>query len=64
MGIVKKKERERMSNIILKDIWERLIELSERAMDDNLNGAYRFAFEIGLRADIEDSLKKLKQETV
>lgn len=63
MGIVKKKERERMAHIIYCDIVDRLQELAVRAEKKNLNDAYFLAFQIGLEADIEESLKKLKQET-
>ncbi len=52
-----------MAYIISKDIWGRIVELSERARDHNLNSAYELAFQIGLESDIEDSLKKLKQGT-
>lgn len=63
MGIVKKKERERMAHIITKDIWHRIVEISERSANHNLNPAYELAFQIGLQGDIADSLRKLKQDS-
>lgn len=63
MGIVKIKERERMSYIIYCDIVDRLEELAIRAENGSLNDAYFLAFQIGLQSDIEDSLKKLKQDS-
>lgn len=58
--MIKKKERERMSNIIYKDLVHRLRELAMRAEKKDLNEAYFLAFQIGLQADIADSLKKCK----
>ncbi len=58
--MIKIKERKRMSYIIYKDIVDRLQELAVKAEEGNLNDAYFLAFQIGLQADIEDSLKKLK----
>ncbi len=60
--MLKKKERERMSYIIYKDIVGRLQELAVRAEENNLNEAYFLAFQIGLQADIADSLKKVKTQ--
>ena len=58
--MINKKERERMSNIILKDIVERIQEYGIRAERGNLNDAYFLAWQIGMQSDIEDSLKKCK----
>jgi len=58
--MIKKNERERMSNIIYRDIVDRLQELAVRAENKNLNDAYFLAFQVGLEADIQDSLKKCK----
>ena len=58
--MIKKKERERMSHIIYQDIIARIQELGIRAEENNLNDAYFLAFQVGLEADIEDSLKKVK----
>ena len=63
MKIIKKKERERMAEVIYNDIADRLQELVKQSVERKLNPAYVFAFEVGLRADIEDSLKKCKLET-
>lgn len=58
--MIKKNERERMSNIIYGDIVERIQELVIRAEKNNLNDAYFLAFQVGLESDIADSLKKCK----
>ncbi len=58
--MIKIKERKRMAYIIYKDIVHRLDELIGRAEKHNLNPAYTLAFQVGLRVDIEDSLKKVK----
>lgn len=60
MAIVKKKERERMAYIISKDIWHRIVEISDKSYNHTLNPAYELAFQVGLESDIADSLKKLK----
>lgn len=60
MKMIKKKERERMSHIIVKDIWDRLVELAKRAEERNINPAYKAAFQMGLQGDIEDSLRKCR----
>ena len=60
--MIKKKERERMSYIIYKDLSHRLDELIKRTNEGSLNPAYFVAFQIGLQGDIENSLKKLKVE--
>ena len=49
-----------MSEIILDDIIERIQELAVRAEKGSMNDAYILAWQIGMKADIEDSLKKLK----
>ena len=63
MGIVKKKERERMSHIILCDIIGNIQELAVRAEKGTLNDAYQLAWQICITSEIEGSLKKLKQES-
>jgi len=60
--MIKKKERERMSYIIYKDIVHRIQEIAVRAEKGNLNDAYLVAFQIGLQSDIADSLKKCKEK--
>ena len=40
----------------------RLHELAVKSEKGELNDAYFIAFQVGLEADIEDSLKKLKTE--
>ena len=64
MGIVKKKERERMAHIILCDIIENIQELAVRAEKGTLNDAYQLAWQVCITSEIEDSLKKLKQDTL
>jgi len=64
MKIIPKKERERMSYIIYRDIVERIQELAIRAEKKNLNDAYFLAFQVGLQSDIEDSLKKIKTKFI
>jgi len=63
MGIVKKKERERMSNIILQDIYHNIKEITERSVAGNINDAYMYAWKICIESEIADSLKKLKQDS-
>ncbi len=63
MKTINKKERERMAEVIYNDIEDRLQELANQSEEGKLNEAYIFAFQVGLRADIEDSLKKCKLET-
>lgn len=58
--MIKIKERKRMSRRIYVDIVERIQEFGVKAEKGNLNEAYFLAFQIGLEADIEDSLKKCK----
>lgn len=60
--MIKIKERKRMAHIIYKDIIKRLQELAVRSEEHSLNDAYFIAFQVGLEADIEDSLKKLNKE--
>ncbi len=49
-----------MAHVIFADIIDRLQELAVKAEEKNLNDAYILAFQVGLEADIEDSLKKVK----
>ena len=63
MGIVKKKERERMAHIILCDIIENIQELAVRAEKGTLNDAYQLAWQVCITSEIEDSLKKLKHDS-
>ncbi|KKN69326.1 hypothetical protein LCGC14_0441850 [marine sediment metagenome] len=62
--MILKKERERMSYIILKDIVERIQEYGVKAEKGNLNDAYFLAWQIGIQSDIEDSLKKCKASNI
>ena len=63
MKIIPKKERERMGNIILKDIIHNIQELAVRAEEDNLNDAYFLAWQVCITGEIEKSLKKVKLNT-
>lgn len=63
MGIIKKKERERMAHIILCDIIDNIQELAIRAEKGTLNDAYHLAWQVCITSEIEDSLKKLKQDS-
>ena len=55
-----KDERERMANIIYRDIVDGIQEITVRAEKGDLNEAYFLAFQMRLEADIADSLKKCK----
>ena len=58
--ILPKKERERMSKIILNDIIEKIQEMVVRAEKGNLNDAYFLAWQVCITSEIEDSLKNVK----
>ena len=60
MKTLPKKERERMSGIILNDIIENIQEIVVRAEKGNLNDAYFLAWQICITSEIENSLKKVK----
>ena len=58
--MIKIKEKKRIAHIIYGDLINRLEELIIRAEERNVNDTYLLAFQIGLQADIEDSLKKVR----
>ena len=58
--MIYKDERERMANVIYRDIVDGIQEIAVRAEKGDLNEAYFLAFQMRLEADIADSLKKCK----
>ena len=52
-----------MAHIILCDIIENIQELAVRAEKGTLNDAYHLAWQVCITSEIEDSLKKLKQDS-
>lgn len=60
MTIIKKKDREKLSAKILDSILDRIQEYGVRAEKEDLNDAYFLAWGIGMKADIQDALKKYK----
>ena len=63
MGIIKKKDREKLADKILSNIIERIGEYGKRAEDGTLNDAYFLAWRIGIDADIKEALSKYKFKT-
>lgn len=58
--MILKKERERMSGIILNDIIENIQEMAVRSEKGTINDAYILAWRVCIQSEIEDSLKKCK----
>ena len=64
MKTLPKKERVRMAGVILNDIIENIQEMAVRAEKGNLNDAYILAWQVCIASEIEDSLKKVKINSV